>query len=275
MFDFTLLDSRSVQNLDVNQNYTINIEIKNLPKGQHEIKAIIDQENNVFERDEGNNQLSKTYVISYQSPSSGSSGSRSETTTTTYENIVIIEQGEINLSMPNKVELFQGEKVSVDIKLFNPLNYPIYDVYPLVDSDGLNANWYSFDPKEIKTLQPNEERVIRMQLTIPEDAKIYTYKVLLKFPSKSDYGTKTYTKTMYLQIKEKPKPPIEPEPTTTTLPEKQPITGLAVLTIFKLTGAIAGVILLAILLWFYYPRISRGGYKVGKGWKHPKGRKYF
>ena len=275
MFDSGLLDSRNVQSLDAGQNYMLNIEIMNLPKGQHEIKVMIDQENNVFERDELNNQLSKTYVISYQASSSSSTGSATgETSSETQEKILIREQGEINLTAPNKIELLQGEKVSVDIKLYNPLNYSIYDLYPFVDSDGLNANWYSFEPKEVKVLQPNEERIVRMQLSIPEDAKIYTYKILLKFPSKSDYGTRTYATTIYLQIKEKSKPPTEPAPTTTTIPEKQPVTGLAVLTIFKLTGIIAGVILLAILAWFYYPRLSRGGYKIGKGWKHPKGRRY-
>jgi hypothetical protein len=273
MFDSILLETRSVSNLEAGQNYTVNIEIMNIPKGQHEIKAIIDQENNVFERDESNNQMTKTYVISYQL--SSPTEVRRETTTTVEEALSIREQGEINITLPNKVELLQGEKVSVDIRLYNPLNYSIYDIYPLVYSDGLNANWYAFEPKEVKVLQPNEEGIIRMQLSIPEDAGIYTYKILLKFPSKSDYGTKTYTKTMYLQIKERPKH-IEPiEPTTTTLLEKQPTTGLAALTFFKWTAVIVGLMLLAIVVWFYYPRIRKSGYIIGKGWRHPKGRRYF
>ncbi len=272
MFDSTLLESRNIQRLDAGGNYTLSIEISNLTKGQHEIKAIIDQENNVFERDEGNNQLSKTYVISY--PTSFGYG-RIETTTTTFERVVVYEQGDINITLPGKVELWQGEKVSIDIKLYNPLNYSIYNIYPLVYSDGLNAGWYSFEPKEVEELKPEEEKAIRMQLSIPEDAKIYTYKVLLKFPSKSMYGTKTYAKTMYLQIKERPTPPVEIVPTTTTMPEKQPITGLAVLTIFKWTAIIIGLILLVILIWFYYPRIRKTGYIIGKGWRHPKGKRYF
>ncbi|MEM5777687.1 MAG: CARDB domain-containing protein [Candidatus Aenigmatarchaeota archaeon] len=267
-FDSLLLNLMTIDVLDVNQEKTLNLEIVNLPKGQHEIKAVVDLENVVFESNENNNQLSKTYVISYQQQYYGDGGT-SSTKTTTERTFKVIEQGDINITLPSKVELLQGERVSVDIKLFNPLNYSIYRIYPLVDSEGLNVNWYSFEPKEIQVLQPNEERIMRMQINVPEDSKIYTYKINFRFPSSSDYGTRTYTKTMYLQIKEKEKPQVETVVTTTTI-AKQSITGLTILSIFKWTGIIIALVILAILIWFYYPKLTQGGYKVGRGWKPKK-----
>ncbi|MBU5689396.1 MAG: hypothetical protein KQA41_04200 [Candidatus Aenigmarchaeota archaeon] len=274
-FDSYLLDTRTISSLDKDQEYTYNIEIVNLPKGQHEIKAIIDQENVIFEGNENNNELSKSYVISYQSYSSGGRGTSGATTQTTVQNpLIIMEQGNITINLPNKIELLQGESVYVEIKFFNPLNYSIYDIYPLVDSDGLNSNWYSFTPEKIDVLNPNEQKTIKMKISVPEDSKIYTYKISFRFSSKSDVGTKTYKETMYLQIKERAMP-IEPSITTTTLPEKQKITGLTISVVFKWFAVAIGIVMLVILVWFYYPKLAKSGYIPGKGWKGNKKRRIF
>ncbi|MEM4367915.1 MAG: CARDB domain-containing protein [Candidatus Anstonellales archaeon] len=265
-FDSYLLDTRTISSLDKDQEYTYNIEIVNLPKGQHEIKAIIDQENVIFEGNENNNQLSKSYVISYQSYSSGGGTSDATTQTTVQTPLIIMEQGNITINLPNKIELLQGESVYVEIKFFNPLNYSIYDIYPLVDSDGLNSNWYSFTPEKIDVLNPNEQKTIKMKISVPEDSKIYTYKISFRFPSKSDVGTKTYKENMYLQIKERTMS-IEPSITTTTLPEKQKITGLTISVVFKWFAVAIGIVMLVILIWFYYPKFTKSGYIPGKGWK--------
>ncbi|MEM5777827.1 MAG: CARDB domain-containing protein [Candidatus Aenigmatarchaeota archaeon] len=273
-FDSSLLNLMTIDVLDINQEKVLNLEIINLPRGQHEIKVVVDQENVVFESNENNNQLSKAYVISYQPnyySESRSEGGTGSTKTTTEKPFKMIEQGDINITLPSKIELLQGEKVSVDIKLFNPLNYSIYRIYPLLDSEGLNINWYSFEPLEIQILQPNQERIIKMHVNIPEDAKIYTYKINFRFPSSSDYGTKTYNKIMYLQIKEKEKITTStPTTTTISIQQKQQITGMLVSTIFKWTAVILGLIFLLILLWFYYPRLRKDGYIVGKGWKQKR-----
>ncbi|MFH8080512.1 MAG: CARDB domain-containing protein [Candidatus Aenigmatarchaeota archaeon] len=265
LFDSTLLESKNIPSLDANQQYVVNLEIQNLPKGHHEIKAIVDQQNSVFERNENNNQLSKSYVISYELAYEYSRGRVGEGTTTT---LIFREQGDINITLPSKVELLQGEKVSIEIKFYNPLDYPIYDIYPLVDSEGFDVRWYAFEPKEIDVLQPKQEKIMRMQIHIPENAKIYTYKIFFRFPSKSEYGTRTYAKTMYLQVKESIT--TTPVSTTTTLQEKREITGLTVATFFKWTAIALALIFLAILLWFYYPRLKKSGYIVGKGWRHSR-----
>ncbi|MEM0473468.1 MAG: hypothetical protein QXF88_01990, partial [Candidatus Aenigmatarchaeota archaeon] len=186
---------------------------------------------------------------------------------------VVRQQGDINITVAEKIELLQGESVSVDISLYNPLNYPIYLITPIIEADGLNVNWYRIEPKEISLLEANQTKNFRLHFTIPENANIYTYRVVLKFASSSDFGTRTYIRTMYMQIKEKEKQPIEPTVTTTTLQQKQPITGLSLLPMLKWVAVGIAAVMIAIALWFYYPKLRKTGWIPGKGWKGSKKRK--
>ncbi|MEM5878671.1 MAG: hypothetical protein QXF12_07395, partial [Candidatus Aenigmatarchaeota archaeon] len=168
------------------------------------------------------------------------------------------QQGDINITVAEKIELLQGESVSVDISLYNPLNYPIYSITPIIEADGLNVNWYRIEPKEISLLEANQTKNFRLHFTIPENANIYTYRVVLKFASSSDFGTRTYSRTMYMQIKEK---------------QKQPITGLSLLPMLKWVAVGIAAVMIAIALWFYYPKLRKTGWIPGKGWKGSKKRK--
>lgn len=276
LLDTTIVDSENITVLHSNQTYTINVAINNIPAGQHEVKAIADSGNEVFEANEDNNVYTRIYVTSAlpqeEQPSAPSAGARKK--------IIVRQQGDINFTMPKKIEIEQGQSTVISGILHNPLNYSLYNISFLVRGEGFSTAWYTVEPEEINELKSNESRSLKISINIPQDAPIYTYQLIVKALTRSEYGSRVYTETVAIQIKEKPKPPepIESTITTTTITQEQPkspITGLVtfVKNNWKL-GLLVAVLIAIFIMWNYYPKIAKyfekSGYIIGKGWKQPK-----
>ena len=276
LLDTNIIDSRSVAILDPNQSYTIDMKINNLPAGQHDLKVITDAANDVFETNEDNNIYNYVYIAStFQSieeesnPLTYGSGS----TTSSRKKIVIIQQGDIEFTMPEKIEIEQGQTVSITGKLRNPLEYPLYNISFLVRGDGFSTAWYKVTPEEIGRLDSNKSISLKIDINMPSDVPIYTYNLIVKALTSSKYGTRTYEKIVIVQVKER-------VVTTTTVPQEQKVeekslsTGL--ITFVKsnwIIGSIFVVLVSIFLIWNFYGeimRIFKSGYKIGKGWKQPK-----
>lgn len=268
-----ILKEEQIISLKGHKSAFLVFEWNDTTQGVHEIKIVADSENVIIESNEDNNERIVTTGAPVISPPP-----REATRRARAPKVIFPPSGTADFTgFPEKAEIELGESITIPGKFENKLNYDIYDVTFFLRGEGLNTEWYSLSPGFVDEIKDGESEDINITFTMPEDAPIYTYSIMLKATIHSEYGTKTFSKEFNLLVKEKiiPTTTTTIPTTTTTIPSEEkssPLTGLVVFVKSNLIAIIVGcLIIVLVLIWRFYPRLfKKGGYIVGKGWKQPK-----
>ncbi|MCX6822307.1 MAG: thrombospondin type 3 repeat-containing protein [Candidatus Aenigmarchaeota archaeon] len=242
-------------------------------KGSHTIEFIADPNNTISESNEDNNNNSTSISVAAKPSVSGGGG-----TSYTYSGNASF------IGFPDKVEADIGDKINLSGKFKSDLNYGLINIQFSLESEGLNTSWYSISPTGYSRMDQGESRDVSLEITIPEDAHIYTFYVKLKASADSDDGRKTIEKAFTLMLKERiivtttsttvPTTTTIPE-TTTTIPEEKPssLTGFyAAISAYSIPIAtVIIIIIIVILLKIFKVKFefanNKGSYTYGKGWR--------
>jgi hypothetical protein len=264
-----LLDGISKQSKTISlkghKSAFLDFEWNDTPEGAHELRISVDSGNVITESNEDNNiRIIDVGTPVISSISSGAGGRTSKTTLPPSGTAYFI-------NIPETVEIELGESKTISGKFENRLNYNIYNVTFFLRGEGLSARWYSLSPEFVNEIKNGESKDIAITFTMPEDAPIYTYPMILRGSVHSEYGTKTFSKEFNLLVKEN----VTASTTTTTIPtEEKPsrLTGLVTFVRSNFIAIILGMLVIVLLLiWRLYPKLfGKGGFIVGKGWKQPK-----
>jgi hypothetical protein len=239
----------------------------NVPVGTHKIEIIADSTNVITELNKGNNENTIDVFIA-SLPSQQEQQGFASNTTVIYPFKPTGSAGFTDF--PEKVEVFVGDKITVEGKFINNFNYNLYDFKISIEADGLNKDWYTISPELNWQVVENESKVIKIDFSIPKNANIYTYGINLKADAGSKVGNKTFSDSFSLILLEK-LPVLTTTttmPLTTTLPkeEKSPLTGLYLFVKSNLTPiAVIIVILIAGIIYLITSK-GKGKYVLGKGW---------
>ncbi len=245
----------------------------NAQKGSHTIEIIADPNNNISELNEDNNKNSTSISVAACPVSVGPSGGG----TTTYSGNASF------IGFPDKVEADIGDKIKLSGAFKSYLSYGLTDIEFSLESEGLSSSWYSISPTGYSRIDQEESKDVSVEITVPEDANIYTFYVKLKASADSGDGKKTFEKAVTLMFKERIVPTTtttttipEETTTTTTIPEEEPspLTGLyAVISAYSIPiSIIIIIIIIIILLKIFKVKFEfvngKKGYVYGKGWKN-------
>jgi hypothetical protein len=244
----------------------------NAQKDSHTIEIITDSENNISESNEGNNNKSTSISVSAR-PSVGGG-------------ISVYYSGNASfIGFPDKVEADIGDKIKLSGVFKSDLSYGLTNVEFSIESEGLNPAWYKISPTGYSRIDQEESRDVSVEITIPEDARIYTFYIKLKASADSEDGRKTFEKAFTLMLKERivvttttTTTTVPETTTTTTIPEEKPspLTGFyAAIKAYSIYIAIIIIIaIIVILLKVFKVKFefvnNKGQYTYGKGWKAPK-----
>lgn len=267
----------SSKTISLSANESTNLEFiwYNAQKDSHTIEIIADSNNNVSESNEDNNKKSTSISVSARPASVGPSGGGYYSGNASF------------IGFPDKVEADIGDKIKLSGRFKSYLSYGLTDIKFSLESEGLSPSWYSISPTEYSRIDQEEAKGVSVEITVPEDANIYTFYVKIKASADSEDGKKTFEKAFTLMFKERivvtttttPEETTTVETTTTTtIPEEEPspLTGFyAVISAYSIPIAIIIIIIIIlILLKVFKVRFefdnSKGQYTYGKGWKAPK-----
>jgi len=237
-------------------------------KGSHTIEIIADPENNISESNEDNNNKSMSISVSAR-PSVGGGISAYYSGNASF------------IGFPDKVEADIGDKINLSGKFKSYLSYGLTNIEFSLESEGLNTAWYRISPTGYSRIDQEESRDVSVEITIPEDARIYTFYVKLKASADSENGIKTFEKAITLMLKERivvttttTTTTIPETTTTTTIPEEKPspLTGFyAAIEAYSVYIAIIIIIVIVVILLkvfkvkFEFVN-GKKGYVYGKGW---------
>jgi hypothetical protein len=241
-------------------------------KGFHTIEIIADPNNTISESNEDNNNNSTSISVAVKPSVSGGGG-----TSYTYSGNASF------IGFPDKVEADIGDKINLSGKFKSYLTYGLTNIEFSLESEGLNAAWYKISPTGYSRIDQEESKDVSVEITVPEDANIYTFYVKLKASADSEDGRKTIEKAFSLMLKERivvtttttTTTPEETTTTTTTIPEEKPssLTGFyAVISAYSIPIAtVIIIIIIVILLKIFKVKFefanNKGSYTYGKGWR--------
>lgn len=264
--DETVLGSEIIS-LGKGNSTSLEFEWNDVSAGSYVIKAVADSEDVISESDEENNEKTKDVSLSSQGTTQSYSGGGGGS---------FKPKGTANFTeFPDKVEVFTGDKITLNGKFESKLNYNLYDVTLSLEADGLNPDWYSISPETEYKMTEGEKIDVSIEFNIPENAEIYTYPITLKASAGSKVGDKTFSESFNLIILEKLEVLTTTSTTTTststtTIPEEErpepsPLTGFYLFIQSNPLLVPIIIIVIVIIVYSTTPK-GKGKYVFGKGW---------
>jgi hypothetical protein len=260
--------SSKIISLSANESTDLEFTWYSAQEGSHTIEIIADSDNNISESNEDNNEKSTSISVSSSQVSTGGGAYYSGNATF--------------IGFPDKVESDIGDKIKLSGRFKSDLAYGLTNIEFSLESEGLDPAWYKISPTGYSRIDQEESRVVSVEITIPEDANIYTFYIKLKASADSQDGKKTFEKPFTLMLKERivattatTTTTIPETTTTTTIPEEKPspLTGFYAFIKDYSTPIIIliVIVIIVILLKVFKVRFEfvkgKKGYVYGKGWR--------
>ena len=105
---------------------------------------------------------------------------------------------------PTQVVIKQGETKTIKGQFTSNLTRSLWNITFSLSGDGFNQTWVTIEPEVIELMTMNDEpEDITITFTIPEDAEIFTYPLVLRAISNRNGITREYETNINLLIQEK------------------------------------------------------------------------
>jgi len=275
-------ENKTIVLLENGKSETLVFEWNSIPSGSHTIKIIADADDVIPEESGESNNVKEMEVYATSSSTPTTTILSKGTFTGNLGGAAKKEYRVAELTgFPEQVVIKQGETKEVTGKFLNNLTKSIFNITFTVSGNGFNQSWGKISPENIESITMERFEDVALSFEIPEDAKIYTYPLVLKGTSNVNGIFKSYEAKINLLIQEK-----GIETTTTTIqPEvketeedKSPLSGaLSFIKANKISLIIgvgmAGIIILLIVFREKLPKLefklkgTKQQYSFKNGWK--------